>query len=84
MPITTVSAREFNQDTGRAKNATRNGPVIITDRGKPAHVLMSYEEYKEISGKKQSIVDLISMPAEADLDIEFPRLQGLVRPIDLA
>ncbi len=45
MPITTLSSREFNQDTGRAKKASKNGPVFITDRGRPAHVLLTIEEY---------------------------------------
>lgn len=39
--ITTLSSREFNQDTSRAKQAARKVPVFITDRGRPAHVLMS-------------------------------------------
>jgi hypothetical protein len=30
--ITTLSSREFNQDTVRAKKASEAGPVIITDR----------------------------------------------------
>ncbi|AZE22438.1 VapB protein (antitoxin to VapC) [Pseudomonas chlororaphis subsp. aureofaciens] len=46
MPITTISSREFNQDTSGAKKASRNGPVIITDRGRPAHVLLSIEDYE--------------------------------------
>jgi hypothetical protein len=33
MAITTISSREFNQDTSRAKKAALQGPVIITDRG---------------------------------------------------
>lgn len=41
MIITTLSSREFNQDTSRAKKAADAGPVIITDRGRPAHVLLS-------------------------------------------
>ena len=41
MSITTLSSRELNQDIGRAKRAARNGPVIITDRGRPVHVLLS-------------------------------------------
>jgi hypothetical protein len=31
MTVTTLSSREFNQHTGRAKNAAQNGPVFITD-----------------------------------------------------
>ena len=33
MTITTLSSREFNHDTGRAKRAALKGPVFITDRG---------------------------------------------------
>ena len=35
MSITTLSSREFNQDTSRAKKAARNGPVFVTDRADP-------------------------------------------------
>jgi len=41
MAIKTLSSREFNQDTSGAKKAANHGPVFITDRGKPAHVLLS-------------------------------------------
>ena len=43
-----MSSREFNQRTGVAKQAARNGPVYITDRGRPSHVLLSYEHYREL------------------------------------
>lgn len=42
MTITTLSSRELNQDVTRAKKAAKNGPVFITDRGKPAHVLPEF------------------------------------------
>lgn len=47
--VTTMTSREFNQHTGRAKAAANSGPVIITDRGEPAYVLMSNEEYRRLS-----------------------------------
>ena len=50
MPTTTVSSREFNQDTSRAKKAAKLGPVFITDRGQPAHVLLSIDEYRKLTG----------------------------------
>jgi len=52
MPITTLSGREFNQDTSRAKKAASEGPVFISDRGKPAHVLLSIEEYRRITAMR--------------------------------
>jgi hypothetical protein len=33
MPMTTLTSREFNQYTDRAKKAALRGPVVITDRG---------------------------------------------------
>lgn len=84
MAITTLSSREFNQDSSRAKKAAKSGPVFITDRGRPAHVLLSIEEYRKITSKSASIIDLLAMP-DADL-VEFdpPRLGGEVYPpVDL-
>ncbi|QTR48572.1 Antitoxin Phd_YefM, type II toxin-antitoxin system [Thiothrix caldifontis] len=82
--ITTLSSREFNQDASRAKKAALNGPVFITDRGKPAHVLLSIGEYLRITGQQVSIVDLLAMPAAADIEFEPPRLSGkLYQPAEL-
>jgi len=39
-PMPTISAREFNQDVSAAKRAAADGPVIITDGGRPSHVLL--------------------------------------------
>ena len=85
MPITTISSREFNQDTSRAKKAARKGPVFITDRGRPAHVLLTIEEYQRLSGKHVDIVEMLSMPGVEDIEFEPPRLPGDIhRPIDLS
>ena len=67
--ITTLSSREFNQDTGRAKKATETGPVVITDRGKPAHVLMTFSDYQRVLGKRKNILDLVGMKGAGDIDI---------------
>ena len=84
MTITTLSSREFNQDTSRAKKAASEGPVFITDRGKPAHVLLSIEEYQRITGKHRSIVDALSMPGLADIEFDPPRVNIGIRPADLS
>lgn len=82
--ITTMSSREFNQDTGRAKQAASSGPVIITDRGTPAHVLLTYEDYQRLVGDEPSIVDLIgASPEAADAELDIPRRRDLARAADL-
>ena len=83
MAITTLSSREFNQDASRAKKAARKGPVFITDRGRPAHVLLSIEEYRKITGKRESILDLLAMPEAAEIEFEPPRMgDEFPRPVD--
>jgi len=83
MAITTISSREFNQDSGRAKKAARNGPVYITDRGQPAYVLLSFEEFLRRSGAEKSLADLLAHPASAHLDFDPPRLTGpFTHPVD--
>ena len=76
MPITTLSSREFNQDTSRAKKAAKRGPVFITDRGRPAHVLLTIEEYRKLVGANASIVDMLAICGAADTEFEPPRLRG--------
>ncbi|WP_040309798.1 type II toxin-antitoxin system Phd/YefM family antitoxin [Asticcacaulis biprosthecium] len=69
--MTTLTSREFNQDVGRAKKAARLEPVFITDRGKPSHVLLSFETFRQITGQTESLVDLLAMPESAAADVEF-------------
>lgn len=76
MTIKTLSSREFNQDTSGAKRAAKEGPVFITDRGVPAHVLLTIEEYRKLRGNEPSIIDLLAMPGIADIEFDPPRLDG--------
>ncbi|UYN97278.1 MAG: type II toxin-antitoxin system Phd/YefM family antitoxin [Enhydrobacter sp.] len=84
MTATTLTSREFNQDTSRAKKAARRGPVFITDRGRPAHVLLTIEEYRRLTGGSMSLVQALAQPGDVDFDFEPPRVGGgLFKPADL-
>ena len=74
MTTTTLSSREFNQNASGAKKAAENGPVIITDRGKPAHVLLTFDQYEELSCKKKNIIELLYMPGMEDIEFDPPKL----------
>ena len=80
MTVTTISSREFNQDVSRAKRAADQGPVIITDRGEPAYVLLRHETYRRLTGGGPSIVELLHLPGIEDIEFEPPRLGGVTRP----
>jgi prevent-host-death family protein len=84
MPITTISSREFNQDASGAKKAARNGPVFITDRGRPAHVLLTIDEYQKLAGGAASIIDMLAMPGIEDIEFEPVRAGKVYRPADLS
>ncbi|OAI19802.1 prevent-host-death protein [Methylomonas koyamae] len=82
MAITTISSRELNQDVTRAKKAAKNGPVFITDRGKPAHVLLSIEEYQRLTKQRRNIADSLAMPDNTDIEFEPQPLAIGARPAD--
>lgn len=84
MTITTVSSRELNQDVTRAKKATENGPVFITDRGKPAHVLLSIEEYQRLTHQRRNIADALAMPGVADIEFSPPRVDIETQPAEFS
>jgi prevent-host-death family protein len=79
--MSTMSAREFNQDVTGAKRAARDAPVIITDRGEPAFVLLSIEEFRRLRGPRRTIVEMLSM--DDDIDFEPGRLEFNARVPDL-
>lgn len=84
MSITKFTSREFNQDTSRAKKAAAKGPVFITYRGRPAHVLLSIREYQRLVGLQGSIIDSLGRPAGVeDVEVEFLRSPELARPASL-
>lgn len=71
---TILTSREFNQNASEAKRCSLTGPVIITDRGRPSHVLLSFADYQKLAepaGHAKNIVELLAMlPSEAG-DIAF-------------
>jgi prevent-host-death family protein len=84
MTILTLSSRAFNHDLGGAKRAALDGPVFITDRGKPRHVLLSYREYQKLTGQRRNLGVVLAMPSGKDDDFEPPRLDFTSRPADLS
>ena len=84
MTITTLSSREFNQGASEAKRAANNGPVFITDWGKPAHVLLSFDDYQKLTKQRRNIADALAMPGIADIEFEPPRVTIQSRPADFS
>ena len=80
-----ISSREFNQDVSKAKRAAEQGPVFITDRGTPAHVLLTIEAYQKLVNKTDSVADLLSMPESAEIEFMPSRSREVtLREVDLS
>ncbi|WP_421566559.1 type II toxin-antitoxin system Phd/YefM family antitoxin [Ochrobactrum sp. EDr1-4] len=72
MQVSNFSSREFNRNVAAAKKAEKGDDIVyIFDRGKPAHVLMSIEKFRELSGRKQSILQMLAMPEAANNDFDI-------------
>ncbi|MFZ2989329.1 type II toxin-antitoxin system Phd/YefM family antitoxin [Ideonella sp.] len=84
MIITTISSREFNQGTSEAKRAANKGPVFITDRGRPGHVLLSFEDYQRLTRQRRNIADALAMPEGVDIEFDPPKATIDAQPADLS
>lgn len=84
MTITTLSSRAFQQNANQAQKATRDGPVFITNRGRPTQVLLSFDDYRRLTGGRTKIADLLAMPGIEDLEFEIPASREVTRAADLS
>lgn len=77
MTITTVSSREFARDLASAKKAANDGPVIVTDRGRPTYALLRIEDYYALSGAKPaSLLAIMDGIPGGDFEFDPPKLTG--------
>jgi len=83
MTMTSLSSTEFNRWASAAKRAASKGPVFITDRGRPAHVLMSFDTYKQLTQQRRNIGNALSMEEIAHIDFDPPRANINIKPIEL-
>ena len=78
MSITTISARNFARDLAQAKRATTEGPVFVTDRGKPTFALLKIEDYYKLTGEKpKSLLNVMDSLPRGDFEFEPPQLGSL-------
>ena len=84
MTTTTLSSRELNRRANEAKRAANKEPVFITDRGKPTHVLLSFDKYQRLTQQRRNIADALAMPDADDGEFEPPRVNIEPRPVDFS
>jgi prevent-host-death family protein len=72
----TMTSRDFNQDISQAKRLADQAPVTITDRGKPAYVLMTHAMYEKLTAGGPSILDLLAHPESEHIEFDPKPLPG--------
>jgi prevent-host-death family protein len=83
MAITTFTSREFNQFAGEAKKASRAGPVFITSRGTPSHVLLSIDDYRQLSGGVTTLAQALAQQDGPEFEFAAPHARGFARVAEL-
>jgi hypothetical protein len=78
------SSRDFTRDVAAAKAAALTGPVLITDRGQPAFVMLNIDEYHRLQGKAPSLFALMQqLPELPDDVLEIPRMEIEFRDVEI-
>lgn len=71
----TISSRDLDRDLAGAKRMAEEGPVVVTDEGRPAFVLMTHDAFEAMGKRKLTLLDTLSDPRpEADFEFEFERI----------
>ena len=72
-----VSARTFNQSPSLVKAMAKEGPVFVTDRGRPTIVVLDADEYDRMTGTG-SVRDSLVMPVDVEFEPVVARDLGVV------
>ena len=80
MTETTFTSREFNREPGRIRRAAAEGPVIITEGGKPIMAVLPYGAYARMKAAPGTILDALDMEGVGDIEIDFDRPPSVPRP----
>ncbi len=70
-----VTASVFEKDVRAAMRAASKGPVILTKRGEPSHVLLSIEDYRRLVVDARSLVEWLSVDDGVDLEPDRVRFE---------
>lgn len=79
MHISTMNSRTFARDAAAVKRAAQRGPVIITERGKPALAVLKIEDYYRLTGTDggQSLLQAMhGVDLPVGLEFELPQRTG--------
>lgn len=75
---------QIDRVRGKPRPSGRGRIARTPNRGRPARVLLTFDEYKKISGGRTKIADLLAMPGVEDIELEIPQWRDLAQPADIS
>ncbi len=78
-----TTATVFNRDPGAVKRAALDGPVVVTEHGRPSLVVMTWDHHQRLIGRDVPLTRLLAHPASADIELDLPRRVDVPRNVEL-
>ena len=83
MAVHNVSNRDFIRDVSAAKRAALDGPVFITEKGRPAYVFMKIDDYRMMVNGSHSLLDVMdNIPGGEGIDFDAPEMSIAIQTVD--
>tara|TARA_R110002072_G_C7639368_1_gene507645 strand:- start:319 stop:567 length:249 start_codon:yes stop_codon:yes gene_type:complete len=80
--LTEASSREFNRNPSSVKKSADKGPVLITERGEAAYVILSYSAYTSLTNEQENVLERLAMPEGENIDFNLERDTSAPRDLD--
>ena len=80
-----ISTREFAAEPLKVKRLAQDGPVVVTNRGRPELVILRYERWRALVPQEvpEDLAEALGDEAAAEVDFDPPRAELDPRPADL-
>jgi antitoxin (DNA-binding transcriptional repressor) of toxin-antitoxin stability system len=67
-----LTVSEVNQNFSKARRAVMNGPLVITDHGVPALVLMRFEDFQPKTEPGEAFLRRLRFDGPDDVELVLP------------
>ena len=80
-----ISSREFAAEPLKVKQLAQDGPVVVTNRGRPELVILRYDRWRALvpNDVPEDLAEALADEFAGDLELVVPKLDLEPRPVDL-
>ena len=80
-----ISSREFAAEPLKVKQLAQDGPVVVTNRGRPELVILRYDRWRALvpNDVPEDLAEALADELAGGLELVVPKLELEPRPVDL-